>query len=302
MNMRRIFALLLLLGMLLSFQPARAQGEPSLSSAEVWIWPEYDQPGVLVILRMEVSPETALPAAMTFRIPAAAERPSAMAVGPAFDQVGDTSYTLTPDGGWVKVNVRVTAPAIQLEYYDPTLAITGKFREYNYVWPGDYAVEKLHVELQQPFDASQMKSVPALPAVNPNQNGLTYYTGDFSALKAGQTYALNVQYQKDSDALSISFVNVQSAAPLDNNTPGRIPLDAYLPWLVGVFGALMIAGGLYYYFRGYSIPRVSKRRRRSASETAAAGPTYCPQCGARARSGDRFCRTCGSRLRVEEDE
>ena len=44
--MRRIFALLLLCVLMFSFQPAHAQGTPSLSSAEVWIWPEYDQPSV----------------------------------------------------------------------------------------------------------------------------------------------------------------------------------------------------------------------------------------------------------------
>lgn len=300
--MRRILTLLLLLGLLVSFQPAHAQGEPGLSSAEVWIWPEYDQPDVLIIQHMTVSPRTALPATMTFRIPAAAQKPHALAVGQTSDTVADTPYTLEKDGKWVRVIFEVTGPAIQLEYYDPSLSKNGTKREFNYEWAGDYAVENFHVELQQPFDASAMSMEPVLANINPIPDGLTYYTGDLGALAAGQSFTLDVTYTKESDALSISFMNVQPSAPVDENTAGRVSLDTYLPWLVGAFGILMIAGGLYYYFRGTARPRPSSRRRHTLREETVEGQTYCPQCGTRARSGDRFCRTCGTRLRTEVDE
>lgn len=299
--MRRIFTLFFLLGLLLSSQPASAQGTPTLSSADIWIWPEYDQPGVLVIQHMLVSGTTSLPAIMTFRIPAAAVEPSAMAVGQTAVTVVDTDYSLEPDGKWIKVIVQVTAPAIQLEYYDPSLAKNGKDRQYSYAWAGDYAVESLHMELQQPFDARDIKTDPALPDTNQIPDGLTYYTGDFGPLAVGQAFTLDVTYTKDTDALSISSMNIQPSAPVDENTAGRVSLDTYLPWLVGIFGVLMIAGGLYYYFRGTAHPRSSARRRHATSEQITDEQTYCPQCGTRARSGDRFCRTCGTRLRTEAE-
>lgn len=295
--MRRFFPLLLLLGLLLSSSPGHAQGNPTLGTANIWIWPEYDQPEVLVIQRMLVSGSTSLPARMTFRIPAAAREPSALAVGQTPDTVADAPYTLEMDGKWVKVIVEVTGPAIQLEYYDPSLSKNGRDREYLYEWAGDYAVDNFHLELQQPFDAVNIKTEPALPVINPNPDGLTYYTGDFGALDAGQSFTLAIGYTKDSDALSISFMNIQPSAPVDENTAGRISFDTYLPWLVGALGILMIAGGLYYYFRGTAHSRSSARRRHSSSEETAGGQIYCPQCGTRARGGDRFCRTCGTRLR-----
>lgn len=302
--MRRIFTLLMLLGLLVSFQPVHAQGNPSLSSVEVWIWPEYDQPSVLVIQRILVNPGTPLPATMTFRIPAAAEQPSALAIGDTFTTASDKAveYTLESDGKWVKVVMKVTAPAILLEYYDPSLTKSGKNRTYSYEWAGDYALDTFHVELQQPFDASAMQMKPALPSVNPIQDGLTYYTGDFGALASGQAFTLDISYVKDTDALSVSFMNVQAAAPVDENTAGRVSLDTYLPWLIAAFGVLMIAGGLYYYYRGNARTRPAARRRHAVSEETAEGQTYCPQCGTRARRGDRFCRTCGTRLRTETEE
>jgi hypothetical protein len=159
-------------------------------------------------------------------------------------------------------------------------------------------VDNFRVELQQPFDASAMQIEPALLSATPISGGLTYYRGDVGALAAGQALTLNIKYQKDSDALSVSFMNVQPSAPVDETTAGRVSWGAYLPWLIAGFGMLMITGGLYYYFLGTARPRPSAhKRRRAASEETAEGQTYCPQCGTRARSGDRFCRTCGARLR-----
>lgn len=300
--MRRIFTLLLLLGLLVLSQSASAQGEPGISALNVWIWPEYDEPDILVIHYIEISPSTILPVTMTFRIPAAAEKPHAVAVGPTPESVADAPYTLEVDGKWVKVTLEVTAPYIQLEYYDPSLSKNGKNREFTYEWAGDYAVDKFHVELQQPFDAHDMTMEPLLATVNPIAGGVTYYTDDFGALAAGQTFTLDVSYVKESDALTVSFLNVEPAAPVDENTAGRVSLDTYLPWLVGAFGVLMIAGGLYYYLRGSAHQSPSARRRHASREEAAEGQIYCPQCGTRARRGDRFCRTCGTRLRTEAEE
>ncbi len=56
---------------------------------------------------------------MTFRIPAVAQEPSALAVGQTPDTVADTPYTLVTDGKWVKVIVEVTGPAIQLGILRP---------------------------------------------------------------------------------------------------------------------------------------------------------------------------------------
>jgi hypothetical protein len=303
--MRRIFTLLLLCGLLFSFQPASAQGGPGLNSVTAKIWPEYDKPDVLVIYYITVSAQTSLPATMTFRIPAAAQKPNALAIGNTLTTVSDQAvdYTLEPDGDWVKVIVQVTGPAIQLEYYDPALIKNGAQRQYTYVWPGDYAVDNFSVEVQQPYDASGMQTNPNLPKVNPIADELTYYTGDFGALPAGKTFTLTAKYQKDSDALSVSFMNVQPSAPVDESTTGRVSIGTYLPWLIAAVGVLMIAGGLYYYFRGTGRPRPTARRRHASSEEKTAdGQTYCPQCGARARGGDRFCRTCGTRLRTETEE
>ena len=302
--MRRMLALLLLAGILISATPARAQSEAGLLSAQVKVWPEYDKPGVLVIYQLIVSPQTSLPAEMTFRIPKSAAKPNVVAIGPTLETVSDQNveYSLEENGNWVNLIAQVTAPAIQLEYYDPTILINGTQRTFTYTWPGDYAVEKFSIQLQQPFDASALNSAPNLPSSLTSPDGLTYYSDDFGALQKGEEFSLNVSYQKASDALSVSFLTVQPSAPVDETTAGRVSLNTYLPWLLGVIGVAMIAGGAFYYFRGSAQTSRAARRRHSASAEKESVATYCSQCGTRARSGDRFCRTCGSRLRVENEE
>jgi hypothetical protein len=270
----------------------------------VKVWPEYDKPGVLVIYQLMVSPQTSLPAEMVFRIPKAAAQPHVLAIGPTLKSVSDQNvdYSLKEDGNWVEVIVQVTAPAVQLEYYDPTILINGTQRTFTYTWPGDYAVQSFSMELQQPFDASSLKSIPDLTSVEISPDGLTYYSDNFGAIQKGQEFSLEVSYQKASDALSVSFLTVQPSAPVDETTAGRVSLNAYLPWFAGALGVLMIAGGAYYYFRNSGQATRSTRRRHSASAEKESDAIYCSQCGTRARSGDRFCRTCGSRLRVETEE
>ena len=300
--MRRTLTLLSLLVLLIFPHPVQAQGNISLDTVAVSVWPEYDRPTVLVIEHMLVSAGTSLPATMTFRIPAAVGKPTAMAVGQTPQTVGDTPYTLKPDGDWIDVIVQVNGPAIQLEYYDPSLVKVDAARQFVYKWSGDYAVKAFHIELQQPLDANGVETDPPLPDISSSSENLIYHAGDFGALSAGQSFSLTVKYQKASDALTISSTNLQPSAPVSDNTTGRVSLQTYLPWIFAGFGVLMLAGGLYYYFRGQPRQRPLRKRRHAASEEKVEGQTYCPQCGTRARNGDRFCRTCGTRLRVEAEE
>lgn len=301
--MRRIVALILFLTLLLSFQSVHAQGTPSLNSVDVSIWPEYDQPSVLVIYHIVLSDTTSLPATMTFRIPAAAEKPAVVAVGQTLASVSDQNirYSLQPDGKWIKVNIEVTGPAIQLEYYDPSLTKNGEKREFAYTWPGDYAVQTLRVELQQPYDASGMRTEPQLTD-SALRNNLTYYAGIFGPFEANANYRLSFSYNKKSDALSKSLMPVE-APVVDSNTLGRVSLGTYLPWIIAGVGVLLITGGVYYYLRGQPRVKPLRRKRHAASVEPSEGATrYCPQCGTRARAGDRFCRTCGTRIRPGDEE
>jgi len=120
-------------------------------------------------------------------------------------------------------------------------------------------------------------------------------------LGAGKQFPLQLTYTRTSNTLSVPQENVQPSKPLGSNTPGRVMLSNYLPYILGIL-AIVLVGGASIYFLQASRGREPRRRRSHAAHTdgGAKSEVYCHQCGARAQVGDRFCRVCGTRLRTEE--
>jgi hypothetical protein len=296
---------LFLLAIFLIPAPARAQIKPVLSTLEIDLWPEYDRASVLVIYHAVLSSEVSLPAEIAFRIPIAAVKPNAVAVGPAQDSVGDVKTTTQINGEWLSIAFVATNPVIQFEYYDPGLQKNGVQRNFVYHWPGDYAVQSLTVVVQQPLGATNLHISPNMGSGAQRQDGLTYYSYQAGSLTAGQDFTISIDYQKISDTLSSANIPVEPSAPISDQTPGRNNLREALPWLIGALGFVMIAaGGLWYWQSGrQKAPALNRQRHRPAAtkdeDQAVRENVYCHQCGKRASPGDRFCRSCGTRLRVE---
>lgn len=303
--LKRIFALLLIF-VIWSVPTVRAQEVPSLDTLTIDLWPEYDDPGVLVIYKAILSPQVTLPAEVTFRIPVQAGEPSAVAVGPDPNSVADVVYDTQVMGDWIDVSFIATTPAIQFEYYDPGLVKDGSQRSYRYEWPGDLAVNSITAQIQHPIGASNVTVAPAAGRVIQGGDGFAYNIIEVGALQAGIPFEINLSYQKDSDALSIQSLQIQPSATLSPGSVGMLNLGQWWIWLLAALGLFMIGGGGYWYWRlsRQETPLKKERRHRRAApqatpEALAENAVYCHQCGKRASAGDRFCRSCGTRLRTE---
>jgi hypothetical protein len=283
----------------------RAQESPSLETMAIDLWPEYDDPGVLVIYKAVLSPQVSLPVEVTFRIPVQASKPSAVAVGPDPSSIADVVYDMQVMGDWIDVSFIATTPTIQFEYYDPRLVRDGAQRTFMYEWPGDLAVNSLVTQVQHPIGASSVSVTPAAGRVVQGSDGFTYNNIDVGALQAGIPFDLNLSYQKDSDALSIQSLQIQPSATLTPGSVGMLNLGQWWVWLLVILGVVLIGGGGYWYWRlGQQETPANPRRRRRAPRQESAGvlpqdAIYCHQCGKRAGEGDHFCRSCGTRLRTE---
>jgi hypothetical protein len=303
--LKRILYLILILVPLLIPAPAGAQVVPGFSSFEIDLWPEYDRPDMLVIYKGVLSPQVTLPATITFRIPVEAGEPTAVAVGTDASSVADVNHTSQVNGDWLEVSFIAAMPAIQFEYYDPSLVVEGDQRSYQYSWPGDYGVDALSLQVQHPVGATGMTITPSAGRVEQGGDGFTYNIIDLGFLEPGATFDLNIRYQKEDSDLSVQSLEIQPSAPITPEATGGLSLDTAWPWLLGLFGVILIAGGGFWYWRsGRETPAEKSGRRRRppatrSTETVAQDGVYCHQCGKRAASGDRFCRACGSRLRTE---
>jgi hypothetical protein len=303
--------LIVLLAALVLLVPAAvsAQAALTLPSVEVDLWPEYDRPEMLVIYHLTLPSSVSLPHDMTVRIPAAVGDPSAVAARQPDGNLFNIPFTPPQvNGNWSLITFRASTPEVQIEYYDPGLQKNGADRHFVYNWPGDYAVNSLVVQVQQPIDATDMQISPSLGGSHVGGDGLVYYTAEEGAMTVGQSFNITVDYKKSTDKLSVSTIQVQSSAPLSSTTPSsRFTLTALLPWVLGVLGVVLIVGGGTWYWlsgREKSSPAPRRIRRKTAAAEMDAdkadtdgGKVYCHNCGKRANPGDRFCRTCGTALR-----
>ena len=283
---------------------AAAQGAVRLATLQVSLWPEFDQPAMLVILDGRLDASVDLPADLTVRIPARAARPYAVAVTGDDGALLTAAYTTQPAGDDIIVMFQTQSPGFRVEYYDPALLFENDSRQYAFAWQTDYAVAATSVRVQQPVGASELTGEPALTSVGAGQDGLNYYQVDLGALEPGDTAAVRFSYTKTGSALSADAL---SSGGVASGQGGPVPqtvtpqADNSLPLVVGAIalGLALLGAGIAAYMRSRRPLRatVAARGGRRAGAQAPRRPTsaFCTQCGQPLVAGDRFCRDCGAR-------
>lgn len=300
--MRKLF-LIFLLGFLFTFPSnTSAQTNLTLYSVNVQLWPEYDQPSMLVIVDFKVAPMTSLPVGLTFRIPTDANL-IAVAVQSENGDLLNAAFE-APDliSGFQSFTINVEQNSIyRFEYYQP-LAMNGDTRDFSYIWDNSYAVKSFSVNVLEPLDVESISIEPAY-ASNQVIDGLNVYESEIFKLAANEKFILDLQYEKTTEALVNTPQEVQPAQPVNEDTPGRVSLSNSYPYVIGILGVAMILGGIVYYYRtGRVIPkRIRRRRVLNVEEEDMKTGSYCSQCGTRTQPGDKYCRTCGARLRKSEE-
>ena len=195
-----------------------------------------------------------------------------------------------------------TLPNIQIEYYDPKLDRSSDLRKYTYTWPGDISVDRMIMSVQQPLGARNIRTVPQLGSIDQDQNGLIFHWTEVGALRPGETFDIEVIYQKTAESLTVEFLPIRASGPIDTRTPGRVSLVDIIPWGAGILGVLVIVVGVYWYWvpgqkRDRPSPALIALADRAAAldDTGRGRDRFCHQCGKRAVAGDQFCRACGTR-------
>jgi hypothetical protein len=304
---RSMLALLTLLGVLgLAFclpGAGLAQTGVEINTLQISIWPEYDQPGVLVIYHISLSAQTSLPARLTLSIPGASEKPYNLAMKDVDGLLYNLDYSLSKSGtDWIQVTFTTPSQEIQMEYYDPTINRSGVQRSFDYRWPADYPVQSLTVQVQEPLGAQNLSMNPDLGSGRTAPDGFVYHTGLIGKVSSGTPFFLKLSYSRDTDTLSVKSLPVQPVETVGASTEGRTTFQEALPIALAAFGVLLVVGAVIWYWQSYrdtrrAAPRPRHGRGRSDEESPPTGDQFCPQCGKLALPEDKFCRTCGTQLR-----
>lgn len=291
--------------------PAGAQNSPVVQQAELRLWPEYDDPGLLVIFSGSFESKTAFPLQVAFPIPAGARNVQA-----TYKDESGTLINLPFEVGDGKLTYELPAADFHFEFYLDR-APSGDERTISYTLDSPYAVQSLSIAVQQPARATGFTLTPAAENSQQGSDGLTYHILSRQSVAAGETIDLVLKYTKPDTGLTAPQLAVtttdspvQSGAPETTTASGSAP---WLPWLLIGLGVVLLAGSLTYWIlsqrRNARPPHSISGRTAGASAMTPAGnrpgapnimgaaqqtAVYCTNCGHPLRSADRFCSQCGT--------
>jgi hypothetical protein len=286
--------------------PALAQEpDPTIRDATLQLWPEYDDPGLLVIFSGDFGDTVTFPHEVAFPLPAGArgiqateKQADGQLINQAWQTVnGNLVYTLP-------------GPGFHIEYYIDRPP-SGDQREIAYSFQVPYAIDSLDVRVQQPARATGFSMTPAAESTTVEADGLTYSLLQKANLKPDEKLDIVLDYTKTDLGLS------QPASAPDTTLPAAEALSqpaaapsasfgSWLPWLlIGIGLAALAAAAVYWFSRGRVAPATAEagtHGRQSATRRPAptpgpanqALPSYCTQCGRQFRPEDRFCANCGA--------
>jgi zinc-ribbon domain len=284
--------------------PAAGQDpDKTVQEATLQLWPEYDDPGLLVIYSGDFTGTLRFPQQIAVPLPANARGIQATSK--------EADGRLTNEQ-WQIVNGELVytlpGPGFHIEYYLDRPP-SGDQREIGYEFKAPYATDSLDVRVQQPARATDFSLTPPPDSSVVGDDGLTYSSLRKTGLKPGDKLDLTIRYKKTDQGLTRAPLAAAQTAPRIETAPEPAPsggFDSWLPWvLIGVGVVALTAAVVYWFVRGREsgAPAQPGRSRRSAvtgpgpgaaPKATGKGATFCTQCGQQYRPDDRFCANCGA--------
>ncbi|UCE97803.1 MAG: zinc ribbon domain-containing protein [Dehalococcoidia bacterium] len=285
----QILIVVLLLSVIGStFVVAQDQDQPtSLSNVHLWIYPEYDDPRLLVMLEGRIE-DIEVPATIRFLVPSGAEMYSAGSM----DDLGNYSggppkrepSTLS---GWDEISYQLTTDTFRVEYYDPIiLGSPDKTISYEFRWL--YPISSLHVIVQEPKQSNNFEIIPQ-GILYTDIHGFTGHRYEYFDLDDEQSIVFGISYTKSNTLPSLYIEDDKS----DNTI-------LIITTVVGI--CLVLVVGLFWVIKTKPRNRAGRRRTvlSKANQRYILGerPTrkFCAQCGQSMEKSSRFCQYCGFKL------
>jgi hypothetical protein len=195
----------------------------------VSIWPEYDEPGVLIIYNGEVRNTSAEPfeGKVVLNIPKGVakaemvcETEQGMLCLPyeikQMDDYAQLSWTVSKP-----IKPGGVLPFMAEFYYDPIEGEVDKSFSYNFI--PSTSIDRLIFEVKEPFDAANFKIEPVFDYVGDDNNGFSTYRYTQLNLAEGENQKVTISYTRKSKEPSIDRALVTGSGSNQANLGGGGP-------------------------------------------------------------------------------
>lgn len=269
--------------------PQAGEVETRISQVEIDIWPEYDDPRVLVIYKGELESDVEVPSEFFLLIPRGAQIHMAGALGERGEHLHALFETRPAGDRLTEVSYQLETRRFYMEfYYDP---ITGDDkREFRYPLVSVYPTARVLVRVQQPLKASDFRTTPVAVDVIRDAEGFNYHRLIFDDVARDDENSITVSYVKSDREPSVTKAGTSASG-------GRSAMRNIL-----IVGAVLLVGAVGTGAFVSSMKRKAVPVEAGASRVApdAANPhrrqqKFCRTCGVQMSKSDKFCGECGAK-------
>lgn len=303
MNVRNLFLVLGVLALIALAAPtfALAQTPDRITQLDISVWPEFDDPRVLVQYDGTLAAQNDYPREVSFYIPTSAVL-TATAYQDESQQYLNTDPATVVDlgNGLKRVTFKVPKSHFHLEYYDD--AIQGApAKTLAFVYTALLPADSVQIQVQQPLKAENFAITPASAMISEGMHDFKYHIFNYPGAAADQTLKLQINYTKTDPNPSIQNVvppeTTSQTATADSAVPTD-PQQTYILVAAGIVLALgLLALWMWYSRRQPRLALAGAGGRIPAGKKAEHATAFCSQCGNPMHGGDNFCPKCGAKRR-----
>ena len=281
--------------------PVRAEELLRISGMDVSVWPEYDQPGVLVQYQgsLAAKADKTSPLELSFFVPKGAGVGAACAIQANGNHTSETWKESDADSGLTKITFKVSEPQFHVEYYYNPLP-TSTDKKFSFAYTAALPADEVDLAVQHPLKAMNFVLTPDAPNSHQDQDGFTYHAYTFKNVAVGQKLSADVAYTKTDPKPSVSGDSQSASSASTANAAADSGIN---PNQVIVLATVLATAGIVAFFvwqrnTQRAQPRYANAETYQATARlgAAAPGGFCTQCGNAMAVGDKFCARCGSRM------
>ena len=266
-----------------------------ISHLHLSIWPEFDDPRVLVTLRGEMAPSDAFPTHITLPLPKGAEIVGAGMVSEQ-NELLLHPHRIIPGDDQDTLDLNLPSPRFFLEFYYNPLA-PGVEQQFTYSLLSAYAIDRLEVDIQQPRHATNFTIEPQPMRHTTDEQGLHYAWFVYQHLQPHDKPTFHISYTQAVPGPSVA----RPPSPPDVVRQPRSPLPSTLLAFGILVGVAVVGSACVWLFSVYqrrhpkplvAPPAAPQDSQPRATTTA----NFCSNCGGKLKPEHRFCPACGRQL------
>jgi hypothetical protein len=238
---------------LLAWLPAvygQAGDDLTIGRMKVAIWPEYDDPGVLVIYDGRFADSSRFPLKTSFFLPKDAVISDACSLSPKGQHFCQL-YETVNQGEFDEVILYLPFPNFYLSFHTyPDSSKTGE-KNIDYRVRTNHTIEKLEMDIQQPLRSTLFTISPTSEDTS-IQKDFNHFKYTYSPVSRGEDKPFKITYSKKDRLPSVDIKYSRMSgdqvwgSPYDTQRQARTII--YMVFITGL-AVLLLIGGLYFYRR-----------------------------------------------------